>query len=695
VKGLPRPVLAMFLAAITLSLSTYVEARRSIAPVSSRLPAAAETSKTAYLLMAPAVKPEPPKSLLASVMLGDIGFSNGIRFSNLGGRREVFIPLPEGIEFNHAELVLAIDDISAHEALRSLEVLVNDRSVAAVALDGKSTGRIVRIPLLDAVAKNGFLKLAFNYSGAATQDRCIDARYVGDSLTVRPDTALEFEIAATGIPTIAATVALMPRNVAILLSNPKFSPDDIATALTLARSLAATGRHVSFHHGLDALPDLIKQGDPSRWTRGVIIVGPLDEVATLTTLPTLASALTIPDTISATRISGIPVLLVSDEASAHAGSLVGNPLAALRDTHSAAVGKVALAESSSDRVSFDALGLVPADAEVFGRADLLVTIARNTLPSGTKPSRLMLDVMVAPDGSGERAVVSAFVNERLLTSAVAAIGEPTRLDFALPDGLVGTAANIRVVIQRRGAQGDCRFEPQGYPAEILGSSAVILAPAEQVPQDFSDLIAHWSKRVEVLIPASATANLDSMLDLIADVLDVLSKETAPITVKFFGPGTAPAPDAPFVAISDTPPEGASQRVQFDRGRVVVTDREGRTRLDLGGLASGAVAQIVNADTQPGLWIKPLSADGSLPAAEAYSLDRGDVAFLDDTGVALAMSTEHDTLLNIDYPDQVSWVTFAERFRSSIFAGLWAVATLAFLFVLQRLYRRRRAGRARD
>ena len=120
------------------------------------------------------------------------------------------------------------------------------------------------------------------------------------------------------------------------------------------------------------------------------------------------------------------------------------------------------------QINFDRLGIVLPQAEVFGRADLPVTIDTRTLPAGTKPSRLVLDVMVAPDGAGEKAVVSAFVNERLVDSAVAATGEPTRLDFPLGDGLIGTTASVRAVVQRRSAQGDCRFEPQGYPAQILG-----------------------------------------------------------------------------------------------------------------------------------------------------------------------------------------------------------------------------------
>ena len=153
----------------------------------------------------------------------------------------------------------------------------------------------------------------------------------------------------------------------------------------------------------------------------------------------------------------------------------------------------------------------------------------------------------------------------------------------------------------------------------------------------------------------------------------------------------PCRAASFLAVSDAPPDGANPRVRFDRGRVVVADRAGRKLLDLGGFTTGAVAQIVTVADHPGLWIKPLATDGTLPAPDALKLDHGDVAFLDHNGVALAMSTERDTLVQITYPDQVSWLTVAERFRSWIVAGLWLIATAGFLFVLQRIFRRRPAG----
>jgi cellulose synthase operon protein B len=642
---------------------------------------------------------QPPiKTLLVGVPFADVGFPDGFRLSNLGGRREVYVPVPQGIELNLGDLVLAYDDISAHDARRSLEILVNDRSVAALALDGKSSGRTVRIPLATAVAREGFLKLSFLYSGAATQDRCIDVRYVGDSITIRSESAVEFEIGVAGFSNITATAALMPKDVAVLLSNPAPPPSDIAAALTLARSLTATGRHVTFYHGIDTMPGLVEGGDKRRWTHGLIVVGAFNQIADrldvpITTVATAMGSVAIDNMMATARIGGVPILLITDPASARTGRLVNNPsLSALRDTPLASVGQVAVPGGPTDRISFDALGLVPVQAEVFGRADLVVAIPSRTLPGGTSPARLVLDIMVAPDGAGEKAVVSVFVNERLLASRVAAIGEPTQLDFMLPDGLVGSVANIRVVIQRRSSQGDCRFEPQGYPAEILGSSAVILSEAGSIVHDFSDLATLWVNGIEVLVPSSTSEHPLSLVASLANILNAITRESTPITVKYLD-GGAPAPGAPFIAVSNTVPVGAEQRVHFDRGRVAVTDRAGNSLLDIGGLATGAVAQIVTSNTHPGLWIKPLGSDGSLPASPAVNLDRGDVAFLDRTGIALALSTERDTLLRISYADSGSWLTNLDRFRSWIVGGVWALITLVLIFVLQRIYRRRHAAAA--
>jgi hypothetical protein len=218
----------------------------------------------------------------------------------------------------------------------------------------------------------------------------------------------------------------------------------------------------------------------------------------------------------------------------------------------------------------------------------------------------------------------------------------------------------------------------------------VLVDAAEKPHDFADLSAWWANGVEVWLPSPATERPAPVMSLVADTLAALTTETAPIVVKFNG-NDAPSPAAPFIAVSNRIPNGATPRVRFDRGRVVVADRKDKTLLDLGGFSGGAVVQIVSAGSQPGLWLKPLAADGALPSPAELKLDRGDIAFVDQSGVALAMSSERDTLVRVAYPDQVSWLTVAERFHPWIIGAIWALVTVGFLFGLQRILRRRGAN----
>jgi hypothetical protein len=219
---------------------------------------------------------------------------------------------------------------------------------------------------------------------------------------------------------------------------------------------------------------------------------------------------------------------------------------------------------------------------------------------------------------------------------------------------------------------------------------VLLSAAAAEPHDFADLSAFWARGIEVWLPSPAVERPAPLMALVSDTLAVLSPELAPIAVRFAGSGDSPAPGMAFLAVSNRAPAGSSPRVRFDRGRVTVADKAGRTLLDLGGFDSGAVMQLVGAGGKPGLWVKPLAADGALPGPSELRLDRGDIAFVDQSGVALAMSSERDTLVRIAYPDQVSWFTVAERFRPWIMGTLWALLTVAFLFGLQRMLRRRGA-----
>ena len=643
--------------------------------------------------VAAAAPPPKPSGLVAAVTLGDIGFINGLHFANLGGHRELYMPIPDDADVTATTLTLVVDDFAAHEAKRNLIVQINDRTVTAIALDGQGRGRTLQVPLGGARPKDGYLKLAFLYSGAATPDHCIDVRYVGDSVTVRPQTAVDIQIGAAGHLDVATTAALMPRDVAVMLPHRHLAETEMAAAITVARALYSSGRRVTFYEGYDAVADIAKGDDAGHWTRGIILIGTLADVGGVVDSPvaTVAGDLHGFGMIDAVRVHGQPALAVADAASVRAARLFGTPLlAATRGLSAASVGQVSPIDLPTDRVTFDQLGVPPAEVEVFGRADLGAILDTRRLPAGTRPTRLSLDVMVAPDGAGAKAVVSAFVNERLVGSSVAATDGPTHLDLPLPNGLVGTVANLRIVVERDIAQGDCRFGPQGYPAQILGSSSLTLGQASGTAHDFADLTARFVHGVDVLLPATAADQPARVLGIVSQAANQLSPDTAPLNVSYIATGSAPVPEGPFIAVSELPPSGANPRVRFDRGRVAVIDQSGHTLLDLGGFNGGAVAQVLQDGEMSGLWIKPLSSDGRAPSPPELHLDHGDVAFIDDKGVALAMSTERGTLVKISYPDQVSWLTVADRFRSWIIGGLWLLGTAVLLLALQRLFRRRPA-----
>ena len=667
------------------------KARPPLRPVVARRPLA---TRSAAAEAAPAAPPPKPNGLQAAITLADVGFANGLHFSDLGGHHELYVPLPDDADVTASDLVLVFDDFAAHDAKRNLIVQINDRTVAAIALDGNGRDRTLQVPLGGARPKDGYLKLTFTYSGAATPDHCIDVRYVGDSVTIRPQTALDIAIGEASRLDVTATAELMPRDVAVVLPGRHLAEAEMATAITVGRALIGSGRRVSFYDGYNAVPDLAKRDDTGRWTRGIILVGSLADAGGVVDSPlaTVAGQLGQFGMIEAVRIHGLPSLVIADAESVRAARLFGTPmLAAARGLAAASVGPVSPIALPTDRVTFDQLGIPPQEIEVYGRADLGANLDTRRLPAGTQPTRLSLDVMVAPDGAGAKAVVSAFVNERLLGSTVAATGEPTHLDLPLPSGLVGTVATLRVVIEREIAQGDCRFGPSGYPAQILGSSALILGNASAAAHDFSDLTSRFVHGIDLLLPASAADQPTHVLGLVTEITNQLSPDTAPLNVGYVAAGSAPVPEGPFIALGDVAPAGANPRVRFDRGRVAVIDQSGRTLLDLGGFNGGAVLQVVQAGDTPGLWVKPLSESGQAPSPPELNLGHGDVAFVDDKGVALAMSTERDTLVRISYPDQVSWLTVAERFRSWIIAGLWLLATAVLLLTLQRLFRRRPAG----
>ena len=204
------------------------------------------------MTVAPAAPPPKPSGLVAAVTLADIGFINGLHFANLGGHRELFVPLPQGADVTATTLTLVIDDFSAHEAKRNLEVQLNDRTVAAIALDGQGRGRAVQCRSARREAEGRLsqtLVSLFRRGHAGSLHRRALCRRQPDGAA--GDRGRYRDRLSAGRLDVATTAALMPRDVAVVLPTPARwpRPRSRPPSRWRARSISS-GRRVSFHHGL-------------------------------------------------------------------------------------------------------------------------------------------------------------------------------------------------------------------------------------------------------------------------------------------------------------------------------------------------------------------------------------------------------------------------------------------------------------
>jgi hypothetical protein len=302
------------------------------------------------------------------------------------------------------------------------------------------------------------------------------------------------------------------------------------------------------------LAELAKRDEAGRWTRGIVLVGPLADAIGVIDSPVAKVAGDLPVVRHACRRSDRrlagPGGLRHDVV--RAGRLFASPLrAATRGIASATVGEAAPADLPTDRVTFEQLAVAPAQAEVFGRADL----TPSSTFAGCRPERVRRGFCSTswwrPTAPARRRS-SAFSSTSACSAARSRRPASDASRSALPDGLVGTIANVRAIVQRDSAQGDCRFEPQGYPAQILGSSALVLASADGAAHDFSDLTPRFAHGLELLLPASAADQPNLVLGLVAEVVNQLSPDVAPLS-QFHPPAVRRRRTARFIAVSDRRP----------------------------------------------------------------------------------------------------------------------------------------------
>ncbi|WP_330767274.1 cellulose biosynthesis cyclic di-GMP-binding regulatory protein BcsB [Qipengyuania profunda] len=110
------------------------------------------------------------------ITLKERGFPDGFEIAGLSGSREIYFPIPADAGAQNLRLVLPYRTDSSFNSRRALSIEVSGKTLYTTALpDGFSEG-VIDVPINASLIEQGFLAARIVYSGAITEDRCVDQR---------------------------------------------------------------------------------------------------------------------------------------------------------------------------------------------------------------------------------------------------------------------------------------------------------------------------------------------------------------------------------------------------------------------------------------------------------------------------------------------------------------------------------------
>ncbi|MCA0961754.1 cellulose biosynthesis cyclic di-GMP-binding regulatory protein BcsB [Salipiger bermudensis] len=608
---------------------------------------------------APAAQGRATETLRRTVRFDEIGFNAGIEFRQLSGDATFFLPAARAEAIEGAMLRIELEHGESLETERFLSVSLADRVVKVASLEGSSGRMTVEVPVPEGAITGGFLKVTLSYSGAHSEQLCIDERASGDFVYIRPSSALELYVRGGALDSPLDVARLMPRNKRLVLDG------EGAEMLPFAMMAGAA---------YDAEFGAVRVGGSDaggrEWASGALVAGRDG---------------TRGGRVEVTAVDGRPALAFGGSDPALGLSLLESEWQSLAAVDGIAPVALGGADDADSQITFAELGAPRLRQNVVGSSTFSMNFAADALPSGTLPTRLELLVAAANSASGQGVAVSVFVNDAMIGSRPLDSAEPEWLDFAVPEGLVGRDNQVDILVQRQVEGGGCRYAPQGFPTEILPQSRFVLGDAPAAGDDFFLMRQAFRDGVTVVAePGVAEAAWPLLLPLAG----ALIPDDATVT----GAAQLSQAEGPFIYVGANPPAGSDPALLFDQGAVEILDGDGGVMFAGAGLETLSFVQVVETAQGAGIWIRP--GDGPAPEptrANPLQLDRGQLAILDRDGLVLSVARSRSDLLQVRYPDQLDVMQLLAKYRPWIVGAAWLALTLLLIRFLQGVYRKRRDG----
>ncbi len=600
-----------------------------------------------------------------NLTLADIGHRQGHFFEGAYGlhSKDFFFPLPRGASLRQGSLRVHFRASPLLNAASSLRFAINGKPSRLLSLENREQATFIDIPLDQEEMQRDALRLTVKAVLSHGENRCFDERRLAlHFVQILPQTAVTIELdPATNL---AAAWTSLPAQVKVGVPQTN-SPSVTAALLQTAVLLHGMGRQVSFTASTQTADVMVgSEAELSRRYPGALPQG-LDKDGALAL---------------AHDIAGKPLILVTDR-------LLASPLAS-QPLHLAGLlrgnqyrhGQAVSPAKNREVVDLIAAGLgetLYASRNIEWSIDLAAPLT----PADKRLQRLVVNIVSAPQPKEGQQLLQVFLNGILQeVRPLDRDGKPHTLRFDLETSAQRTGINnLRIAVQRTDVQGDCQGVLSAFPVQLLPGTRIDLIDAGIKPASFNDLRAHFANGVDIYLTPDSQENLLRELQMAASVFANLGLDVTEDRVHFLKAGEAFKPLHPFVLIG----RGVALEkagVHLERGRIKVLDGNNQPLLDLDRLPGVGLAQLVSQSGELGLSLLT-PAGGPLPASEKLHLDRDNVAFITEQGVALTLDSREPAISKIAYPDYSDWLDWFAQHRFWVIALGWMLigATMVGLY----------------
>lgn len=644
-------------------------------PVAPAVPAAADGG------LAPALRPGTGALgrwwKTAQVRIEDLGWGDGFLLEGGTGARDLYLPVPAGIDARSAHVGLNVHfgDSLIGESTVMLSINGTPRRTLRRAEAGQAGIAQVRLPLTRSDLDRDFVHVRFDYTQLADRDICFSEALAGAWTRIEPDSGLALVTGDTPPTSVRAAWSLLPREVVIAADFTSLDADEFQNLFRLASLLRAERReyrllHVSARTALQDVPAHIVLAEPAVVDAAARSDGPSMHVAH----------------------SGDTARLVLERGSPSAVKVLGRPWQGLAG--GGVLAGAGLADSvrgkPRDHLRLSDLGFSDGERRFRRQTRWDIPLPFGAMGPAMRPDGVQLQVY-APDasGSGKPTVLSAYYNDQLVYSGtLPGANEAQTVDFALPHHLLRARNQLSLVAQRDPAPGGCGSAAAAHAISIAPASRILLKPVTELPSTFAELVP-YEAGLRIYLPGSALEAAQHVIPFLVAAGAHFWPSAPPPPVEFYAPDQPLQPEGPFLVIGQ--PEGElTAPIRFDQGKVSLVTAAGGEEfaaLEMQPAAGWALLQMAQAGGHAGAWVVAPGGYASLPSQRLLFEDE-DVALLDADGVQMALRVGPTRDYEVSYPEADSWFAAAGRMRVLLFVVAWLAIASVIVYLLRASRRHR-------